>query len=34
VILASTMLSGAVVVGGTLLADVLHAWIDPRLREV
>ncbi len=33
VILASTMLAGAVVVGGTLLADVLHAWIDPRLRE-
>ena len=32
-ILAATALSGALVVLGTLLADLLHAWIDPRVRH-
>ena len=34
VILASTALVGAMVVVGTLLADLLHAWLDPRVRHV
>ncbi len=33
VILASTALSGAMVVLGSLLADLLHAWLDPRVRH-
>ncbi len=33
VILASTAISGVAVVLGTLLADLLHAWIDPRVRH-
>ena len=32
VILASTALTGALVVLGSLLADLLHAWLDPRVR--
>ena len=32
-ILAVTALSGVGVVLGTLVADVLHAWIDPRVRD-
>lgn len=33
VVLAGTTLTGLLVVGGNLLADLLHAWIDPRLRD-
>lgn len=33
VILASTALTGALVVTGNLFADLLHAWIDPRVRN-
>jgi len=33
VILASTALSGALVVLGSLLADLAHAWLDPRVRH-
>ncbi len=33
VILASTALTGTMVVLGSLLADLLHAWIDPRVRH-
>ncbi len=33
VILASTALTGILVVLGNLFADLLHAWIDPRLRN-
>ncbi len=33
VILAGTALSGSLVIAGTLLADVLHAWMDPRVRH-
>ncbi len=33
VILASTALTGGLVVIGSLLADLLHAWIDPRVRH-
>lgn len=32
VILAATALSGLFVVAGSLLADLLHAWVDPRVR--
>ena len=32
-VLATTAFGGAMVVLGTLLADVLHAWIDPRVRD-
>lgn len=32
-ILASTALSGVLVVLGNLAADLLHAWIDPRVRH-
>jgi len=32
VVLASTALTAAMVVAGNLLADLLHAWADPRLR--
>ncbi len=32
-ILASTALSGILVVMGSLLADILHAWVDPRVRH-
>ena len=33
VILATTVLTGALVVVGSLLADVLHAVVDPRVRK-
>ena len=33
VILASTALAGALVVLGSLLADLLQAWLDPRIRD-
>ena len=33
VILASTALTGTLVVCGSLLADLLHAWVDPRVRH-
>ncbi len=33
VILASTAMTGGLVVFGNLLADVLHAWLDPRVRR-
>ncbi len=33
VILAATAMSGALVTMGNLLADVLHAWLDPRVRH-
>lgn len=33
VIMGTTLLVSAAVVGGNLLADVLHRWLDPRLRE-
>lgn len=33
VVLATTTLTAALVVLGTLLADLLHAWIDPRVRH-
>jgi peptide/nickel transport system permease protein len=32
VILGATALSGLFVVAGSLLADLLHAWVDPRVR--
>jgi peptide/nickel transport system permease protein len=32
VILATTLLSGALVVLGSLLADLAYAWLDPRIR--
>jgi peptide/nickel transport system permease protein len=34
VILASTAMTASLVIFGTLLADLLHAWIDPRVRHV
>ncbi len=33
VILAATAMSGALVALGNLLADLLHAWLDPRVRD-
>jgi peptide/nickel transport system permease protein len=33
VILAGTALAGGLVVSGTMLADLLHAWFDPRVRH-
>ncbi len=33
VVLAATALSGTMVVAGTFAADVVHAWLDPRVRE-
>lgn len=33
VILASTILSGVLAIGSTLLVDVLLAWVDPRVRD-
>ncbi len=33
VILAATAMTGALVAGGNLLADLLHAWLDPRVRD-
>ncbi|MEM8963913.1 MAG: ABC transporter permease [Acidobacteriota bacterium] len=33
VVLGTTLLSAAVVIMGSLLADLLHAWIDPRARD-
>ncbi|MEO8633777.1 MAG: ABC transporter permease [Gemmatimonadales bacterium] len=33
VIMGTTLLVSAAVVGGNLLADVLHRWLDPRLRD-
>ncbi|MEM1179795.1 MAG: ABC transporter permease [Acidobacteriota bacterium] len=33
VVLAATALSGVLVLGGSLLADVAHAWLDPRVRD-
>jgi peptide/nickel transport system permease protein len=33
VIMGATLLVSAAVVGGNLLADVLHRWLDPRLRD-
>jgi peptide/nickel transport system permease protein len=33
VIMGSTILVSAVVVLGSLLADLTHRWLDPRLRE-
>ncbi len=33
VVLASTALAGVLVVLGSLMADVLHAWLDPRVRD-
>lgn len=33
IVLATTALSGALVVIGTTAADLLHAWLDPRVRE-
>lgn len=33
VILASTAMTGSFVVLGTLFADLLHAWVDPRVRD-
>ncbi len=33
VVLASTALAGAMVVLGSLMADVLQAWLDPRVRD-
>lgn len=33
VILAGTALSGVLVILGSFFADVLHAWIDPRVRD-
>ena len=33
VVLASTALTGTMVVLGSLLADLAHAWIDPRVRH-
>jgi len=32
-VLATTALAAALVVLGSLLADLLHAWLDPRVRE-
>jgi peptide/nickel transport system permease protein len=32
VILATTLLSGSLVVLGSLLADLGYAWLDPRIR--
>jgi peptide/nickel transport system permease protein len=34
VVLATTALSAALVVGGNFLADLLQGWADPRLRDV
>jgi peptide/nickel transport system permease protein len=33
VVLAATTVSAALVVAGNLLADVLVAWVDPRMRS-
>ncbi len=33
VILAGTAFAGALVVLGTLLTDIVHAWVDPRVRH-
>jgi peptide/nickel transport system permease protein len=33
VIMGATLLVSAAVVGGNLMADVLHRWLDPRLRD-
>ncbi len=33
VILAATAMTGALVAFGNLLADLLHAWLDPRVRH-
>lgn len=33
VVLASTALAGVLAISGNLLADLLHAWVDPRIRE-
>ena len=33
VILASTVLSGVLVVTCTLLVDLVQAWLDPRVRD-
>ncbi len=33
VILASTAMTSALVIGGNFLADLLHAWLDPRVRH-
>jgi peptide/nickel transport system permease protein len=33
IVLAATALTAAMVVAGNLLADLLHAWADPRLRR-
>ncbi|MEM6792975.1 MAG: ABC transporter permease [Acidobacteriota bacterium] len=33
VMLASTALTGFMVVAGTLVADAAHGWLDPRVRE-
>lgn len=32
ILLAATALAGVLVVAGSLVADLLHAWVDPRLR--
>ena len=34
VILAATAMTGALVTMGNFLADLLHAWLDPRVRHV
>jgi ABC-type dipeptide/oligopeptide/nickel transport system permease component len=34
VLLATTAISAALVVGGNLFADLLHAAADPRVRDV
>ena len=33
VVLGTTAMSGVLVVAGSLAADLVHAWIDPRVRE-
>jgi peptide/nickel transport system permease protein len=33
VVMAATAISAALVVAGNMLADVLAAWVDPRLRH-
>jgi peptide/nickel transport system permease protein len=33
VVMAATAISAALVVAGNILADILAAWVDPRLRE-
>jgi peptide/nickel transport system permease protein len=32
IIMAVTMLSALLIVGGNLLADIAYAWVDPRIR--